>query len=143
MDTIDHQKETEAIMRVIADESIAFWDKDFDAWARCWVQTPYVRMTGWWARGGVTVIEGWDALSDRMKSNMTANPEPNPSAAQVRRVNLNFSISQEMAWVTFDQYSLDTGDLDMDMPGLSRETRVMEKQNGGWKIAYVNWLLEG
>ncbi|MCB0037015.1 MAG: hypothetical protein KDE51_23455, partial [Anaerolineales bacterium] len=52
-------------------------------------------------------------------------------------------IKGDMAWLTFDQYGEDTGDLIMDMPGLSRETRVLERQNNEWKIIYVNWLLEG
>ncbi|MCB0032885.1 MAG: nuclear transport factor 2 family protein, partial [Anaerolineales bacterium] len=130
-----------AIMQVVAKESIAFWDKDFEVWASCWVQEPYVRLAGWWAQGGVTVIEGWEELSGRMKELMETNPEPNPTAAQVRRENINLLIKGDMAWLTFDQYGEDTGDLIMDMPGLSRETRVLERQNNEWKIIYVNWLL--
>jgi hypothetical protein len=143
MNSIEQQSETTAIMQVIADESAAFWNKDFAAWAQCWLHTPDIRMMGWWARGGITVIEGWDALSSRVKATMAANPEPNPTAAHVRRENVNLRISGSMAWVTFDQYGQETGDLEMDMPGLSRETRVLEKHSGKWEIAYVNWLLEG
>jgi len=135
--------EADAIMEVIAAESIAFWDKDFEAWSRCWSQTSYVRLTGWWAGGGITVIKGWDALSSQMKKLMTENPEPNPTASRVRRENINLRVDGNMAWVTFDQYGEDTGDKRMDMPGLSYETRVLEKHNGEWKIVYVNWLLEG
>ncbi|MFO7681328.1 MAG: nuclear transport factor 2 family protein [Chloroflexota bacterium] len=143
MNLIDQQSDTIAIMQVVIDESSTFWNKDFEAWAQCWLHTDYIRMIGWWARGGITVIEGWDALSSRIKTTMAANPEPNPTAAYVRRENVNLRISGNMAWVTFDQYGQDTGDLEMDMPGLSRETRILEKQNDEWKIVYVNWLLEG
>ena len=31
----------------------------------------------------------------------------------------------------------------LEMPGLSRETRILEKHAGEWKIVYVCWLLEG
>ncbi|MEM7132379.1 MAG: nuclear transport factor 2 family protein [Chloroflexota bacterium] len=130
-------------MQLLATESTAFWHKDFEAWAACWLHTPYVRIMGWWARGGVTVIEGWEAISSRMKATMAANPEPNPTASNVRRENVNLQINENMAWLTFDQYGEETGDVEMDMPGLSRETRVVEKKNGEWKIVYVNWLLEG
>lgn len=68
---------------------------------------------------------------------------PNPPAAQVRRERINLRVSDQMAWVTFDQYGADTGEPDMDMPGLSHETRILEKQGGEWKIAYVGWLLKG
>ncbi|MBE2198812.1 MAG: nuclear transport factor 2 family protein [Anaerolinea sp.] len=143
MNAIEQQNDITAIMQLVADESSAFWNKDFEAWAQCWLHTAYIRMMGWWARGGVTVIEGWEALSDQVQTTMAAHPEPNPTAAHVRRENVNLRISENMAWLTFDQYGQDTGDLAMDMPGLSRETRILEKQHGEWKIVYVNWLLEG
>ena len=143
MNLTEQQSEATAIMQVIADESVAFWNKDFAAWAECWLHTPDIRRLGWWARGGITVTEGWDALSSRVKATMAEFPDPNPTAANVRRENVNLRISDSMAWVTFDQYGEETGDLEMDMPGLSRETRVLEKHNGAWKIVYVNWLLEG
>ena len=133
----------ESIMEVIAAESVAFWEKDFEAWSRCWLQTSYIRLTGWWADGGITVIKGWEALGGQMKKLMTENPEPNPTASRVRRENINLRVDGNFAWVTFDQYGEDTGDKRMDMPGLSYETRVLEKHNGEWKIVYVNWLLEG
>ena len=31
----------------------------------------------------------------------------------------------------------------MDMPGLSHETRILEKHDGQRKIVYVGWLLAG
>ncbi len=143
MSTIEQSSDTRAILQVIANESTAFWNKDFAAWAQCWRHTADIRMMGWWARGGISVIEGWEALSQRVQTTMAANPEPNPTAAQVRRENVNLHIQGQMAWVTFDQYGQETGDVAMDMPGLSHETRVLEKDQGEWKIVYVNWLLEG
>lgn len=143
MNQSKQQNETTAIMQVIAAESVAFWNKDFSAWAQCWRQTPYIRRVGWWASGGITVTEGWQALSDRVKATMLEYPEPNPTALNVRRENVNLRVEGNMAWVTFDQFGEDTGDSAMDMPGLSRETRILEKHDGAWKIVYVCWLLEG
>lgn len=142
-EAIDIEKEKAAIMKVIEGESAAFWNKDFDAWASYWVHEPYIRTMGWWEDGGVTVVEGWDARAERSRKNMETSPEANPTATRVRRENINIRIYQDVAWLTFDQYGEDTGDNLMDMPGLSRETRIMEKHNGEWKIAYVGWLLEG
>ena len=34
---IDTEKETAAIMEVIEAESAAFWNKDYEKWADCWV----------------------------------------------------------------------------------------------------------
>ncbi len=140
---IDFEAEKAAILEVIAAESAAFWDKDYDAWASHWVHAPYVRTMGWWQDGGVTVVEGWDERSTRTRDHMEASPEPNPTASNVRRENINLRVFEDVAWLTFDQYGEDTGDALMDMPGRSRETRIMEKVDGQWKIAYVGWLLEG
>lgn len=140
---VDFEEEQAAIMAVIEGESTAFWDKDYDKWASYWVQAPYIRTMGWWKDGGVTVVEGWDQRAARSKHNFTASPDPNATATRVRRENINMRIYKDVAWLTFDQYGEDTGDKLMDMPGLSRETRIMEKHDGTWKIAYVGWLLQG
>lgn len=92
---------------------------------------------------GGSVIEGWEAISARIAETMRASPTPNPTASQVRRQQINLRIAGDMAWLTFDQRGDDTGDPDMDMPGLSRETRILEKHDGQWKLVYVCWLLQG
>ena len=138
---LDLEKEKAAILAVIENESKAFWDKDFEKWAGYWVHESYIRTMGWWELGGVTVVKGWEERGPRTKMHMEDNPEPNPQ--HVVRENVNMRIAENMAWVTFDQYGKDTGEPDMDMPGLSRETRILEKHDGQWKIVYVGWLLEG
>jgi|SRR2546423_2526999 len=131
------------IIATMNGESAAFWNKDYDAWASYWVHSPYVRVMGWWKDGGISVTEGWDAISTGMKQLMRSDPKPNPTATQFRREKLNLQIRGDMAWATFDQYGLNTGDARMDMPGLSRESRILEKHDGKWRIAYVGWLLQG
>jgi DNA-binding CsgD family transcriptional regulator len=134
------EADREAILALIAAETTAFWNKNYDAWAQCWVQAPYVRRIGWWSLGGVTYRAGWDEIGKRMRDLMDENPLPNSSAAEVRRENVNMRIGGDMAWVTFDQYAPVTGEQGMDMPGLSRESRVLEKHDGEWKIAYHCYL---
>ncbi len=143
MDQTDQQHEAAAVMEVVARESEAFWNKDFAAWAECWLHTPYIRTLGWWARGGIRVVEGWDTMGTWMQELMHTYPEPNPTAARVRREKVNLQVHQDMAWVTFDQYGEDTGEAATDMPGVSHETRILEKHNGTWKLVYSGWLLTG
>ncbi len=140
---IDYEKEEAAIMEVLAGESAAFWDKDYEKFASYWVQEDYIRTIGWWEDGGVTVVEGWEERSRRTQEHMATSPDANPTATQVIRDNINLRIFENVAWMTFDQYGEDTGDELMDMPGLSRETRIFEKIDGEWKIAYTGWLLDG
>lgn len=133
--------EEEAIKNVIIAETEAFWDKDFNALSNQWAHGDYVRIVGWWQRGGITVMKGWSVIGERMETLIKENPEKNRQ--QVRRDNMNIRVSGNMAWVTFEQYGTDTGETAMDMPGLSYETRILEKQSGHWKIVYAGWLLDG
>ncbi len=132
-----------AVIKVIEEESAAFWNKDFEGVARHWVHAPHARHIGWWSRSGVNAMSGWREIGARMKWQMEANPEPNPTAGAVRRENFNIQVSGDLAWMTFDQHGIETGDRQMDMPGLSHETRILEKHGEDWKIVYVGWLLVG
>ena len=127
MDTVlDSHLEAEAaaVMQVIDAESVAFFNKDFETFSRCWHHASYIRRLGWWTRGGVTDRWGWDSIGERARLQMLDHPEPNASARQLRRDKVVVRVSGDLAWATFDQYAPDTGEPDIDMPGLSREARV-------------------
>ena len=143
MEKNDLNRDSEAILNVIATESTAFWNKDFEAWAQCWVHASYIRLLGWYPAGGVSYQARWDTISAHAREQWLENPVPNPNAFKVRREDFNVRIYGDSAWVTFDQYGVDTGEVTFDMPGLSRETRILEKQNGQWKFVSVGYLLEG
>ena len=94
--TSSQQGEANAVMAVVAAETTAFWMKDYAAWADCWLQTPAIRMVGWWARGGIRITEGWDALSSNIQRLMDDNLTPQPKAAQVRREQINIHTSDHV-----------------------------------------------
>jgi hypothetical protein len=135
------EAEKAAILEVIERQTVAFWAKDFERWADTWVHARHVRRLGWSEAVGVSNVEGWEAIAARMKKIMADNPKPNPTPA--RRERLNFRIYADVAWVTFVQYGVSTGDPRFDMPGLSYETRILEKHDGKWKVAYLSYLLAG
>lgn len=137
------EREKAAIVDVIDRQAASFWAKDFDRWADTWVHAPYVRRVGWSATGGVVSVEGWDAIGARMKKNMIDDPTPNLTPAKLVREHLNFRIQGDFAWVTFEQHGVATGDPKFDMAGLSYETRILEKHDGKWKVAYLGYLLAG
>lgn len=101
------------VMAVLEAETRAFYAKDFDAFSACWAPEPHVRRGGWWQRGGI---------------------------AWLRRGG---EVMADLACVTFVQYSPDAGEPDMDMPGLSHETRILERRGGRWVIVYMSDLLVG
>jgi len=137
------EKEKAAILEVIERQAAAFWAKDLERWADTWVHGPYIRRLGWSAPGGVVSVEGWEAIRARMEKGMAENPKPNLTPAKLARERLNFRIYADVAWVTFEQHGVATGEPRFDMPGLSYETRILEKHNGEWKVAYLGYLLAG
>jgi hypothetical protein len=137
------EEEKAAILEVIERQAAAFWAKNFQRWADTWVHAPYVRRLGWSEAGGVSSVEGWEAIGARMKKSMADNPKPNLTPAKLVRERLNFRIYGDVAWVTFEQHGVSTGEPRFDMSGLSYETRILEKHNGEWKVAYLGYLLAG
>ena len=133
----DDDPEREAIIALIEAETLAFFSRDFEGWARCWVHSPGARRLGMLPGGHLDYHESWDASSAVVARIMADFPEANPEAALgMRRENLNIRIGADMAWVSFDQYGPDTGDM-FDAIGLSHQIRVLEKHSGEWKIAFA------
>ncbi len=139
--TIDMAQEKKVLINLIEKETLAFYNKDLQQLSNCWGHGAYVRHMGWWKRGGIRVLSGWDSVFNSFKHSVANNPAQNQQ--KTIRKNYNFRISENMAWCTFDGYGQDNKEPDMDMPGLTRETRIFEKQDGEWKIVYAGWLLNG
>ena len=136
------ESEKAALVEVIERQSAAFWAKDFQRWADTWVHADYTRRVGWSQPAGAASIEGWDAIGAAMRKSMIDNPKPNPTPAKLVRSHFNVRIYGDVAWVTFQQRGVDTGEPRFDMPGLSYETRMFEKHDGKWKIVYLGYVLE-
>jgi len=119
---------------VIEAETAAYFNKDYEGWTECWVHAPYIRRIGWFARCGVLTNVGWERESAAMRASMGEFPMPNHSAGQVRRENLNIRVDHDMAWVTFEQVAMSTGD-PFDVPGRQQEVRILERHGGQWRIA--------
>jgi len=127
--------ERDAIFEVIVEETRAFLDRDFDAWAEFWLQDAAMRRLGALIGGLMDWQEGWDTSCLQMESIMRRFPDPNPDCAKaIIRDNWSFRIGADMAWVSFDQYGPESQD-PLVTVGLSHQLRVFEKIEGQWKIA--------
>ncbi|HTV68873.1 MAG TPA: helix-turn-helix transcriptional regulator [Rhizobiaceae bacterium] len=135
-----NDRDVEAILKLLRAESEAFWNKDIEAYKRCWVNAPYVRRTGWWSLGGVTWRVGWDEIERRTREQFAAFPEKNATPETMWRENMVIRVGKDMAWVSYDQHATDQGEPIIDMPGLSRETKILEKHEGEWKLVYLCYL---
>ncbi|MEO1416648.1 MAG: hypothetical protein AAFW00_15300 [Bacteroidota bacterium] len=123
------EKEFVAIKKVITKETNAFFSRDYDAWASCFLHVPQALQAWSNPDGSYTASVGWE-LIDLQGRMVIDNSEPLTNL--VYRDNFTYRYYGEGAYVTFDQY---LGDKDLVQP--SKEVRVLEKVDGKWKIICV------
>ncbi|MBK8503553.1 MAG: hypothetical protein IPL46_15875 [Saprospiraceae bacterium] len=132
---VDFEVERTAIQAVIAKETEAYYKQDFEEWKSTYLQSPVFRKFGYWEGYENKVVSyiGFESLASEKKSQFDAN-ETLWQGSVEERSNENIRISNDMAWYTFEQnsYEKDT----RKFLGKSLETRILEKDNGIWKIAY-------
>lgn len=135
---LDTEKEKAAIKAVIAKETETYYRQDFEGWKSTYLNDPGFRKYGYWEGYTEKVVfyNGFDALAAEKKSQFEQNQTLWTGSVHERK-NENFRITDNMAWYTFEQASFekDSGKL----LGKSLETRILEKQNGEWKIAYLGY----
>jgi len=136
--TVDFEKEKAAIQAVIAKETESYYKQDFEAWKSTYLQSPAFRKFGYWEGFSekVTANIGFESLAAEKKQQFDADATIWKGSTE-ERSNENFRISNDMAWYTFEQnsYEKDT----RKFLGKSLETRILEKENGAWKIAYLGY----
>jgi hypothetical protein len=91
----------EAIWQLLAGDYCAFWRRDFDGHAACYVQSTRFRFQAWVREEGMTLRDGWATYAARVRENMARDPLPNPFFAfgmQFERRNL--TIGGDLAWCT-------------------------------------------
>ncbi|MDD9921627.1 MAG: helix-turn-helix transcriptional regulator [Boseongicola sp.] len=126
-----------AIKAAIAEECEAFYLRDYDRWASCWVHDEDVQRLATDAGGNIGSVEGWATGSGMIKRLMKEHPTPNPVAVEkIRREFKVIRINGSMAWVSFNQMTPRTDDVRVNV-GLSYQIRVMEKHDGQWKVLFA------
>lgn len=134
----DFEKEKAQIIAVIENETEAYYKQDFEGWKRNFLQSPEFRQYSYWD-GWATKVKfynGFAALEADKKKQFDEDRTIWKGSRETRE-NENFRITRDMAWYTFEQLSFEAG-TDKFL-GKSLETRILEKVNGEWKIAYLGY----
>ena len=149
-----------AILAVIHGSRIAVWMRDFEAYQKCYVHAPYT--TRWNASpvSGITVSTGWDEIADKVRQGIASyagSPDFSASVAHANAyateiLDLKIRISGDMAWATYRQaYPATTAPRGVvpsrawhhASPSPTHEVRVLERQGGEWRIAFIGFLDPG
>jgi len=130
------QKEKDAILATIEKETESFFSRDYATWKSTFVQEDYA-FQAWSNRDGTfDASVGWEGIDKTVGSYITENPVPDSAQRKVERKNIMYKFfGANVAFLTFDQFNSDPG-----IRGFlhSKETRLMEKVNGNWKIVAVS-----
>lgn len=135
---VDFEKEKAAIQAVIAKETESYYKQDFENWKSTYLESPAFRKYCYWEGfpEKVTFYNGFESLKAEKKKQFDADATLWKGSTE-ERANENFRISHDMAWYTFEQYSYEKDT--RKLLGKSLETRILEKENGQWKIAYLGY----
>jgi hypothetical protein len=135
---IDFEKEKAAIQAVIAKETESYYRQDFESWKSTYLDSPAFRKFGYWEgfKEKVTSNNGFESLKAEKKAQFEGDKTIWKGSTE-ERTNENFRITRDMAWYTFEQFSYEKDT--RKLLGKSLETRVLEKHDGEWKIAYLGY----
>lgn len=123
---IDFQKEKSNILQTINDETAAAFSRKYIKWKEYWVHKPYVTKTYIdFSKNSFSETLGWKEVDKFVKTYIENHPEPD--SIPNRLLDADIRLYGSGAWVSFEQRDPERGK--------KRETRLMEKEDGSWKIA--------
>lgn len=122
---VDQETEKEIITKLIDDETSFAAAADAENWAKCWINgSDAMFMLS--SADGVELYQNADSLAAMIGS-------IEPFELKLTRDNYKYTISPDMAFVTFDQQDNFGG-----MDRKTKESRTLKKVDGEWKIMNVS-----
>ncbi len=132
--SVNVEQEEQAILKALNDETSAAFQRDYEAWKENWVHDPDITKTYInFEDSTFSESVGWNDISQFVKTFMEEHPEPEPVPTLLDKIDVRRYGNG--AWVTYEQQD--------SLRGLKRETRLMEKVNGQWKIAGMHTTIYG
>jgi hypothetical protein len=138
LETVDQQipaeQEKKAILETLNNETKAAFQRDYEAWEDKWVHDASITKTYIdFSENTFSESVGWKDISKFVQTFIEEHPEPEPLPKLVDSIDVR--LYGNGAWVIYEQQD--------SLRGLKRETRLMEKVNGVWKIAGMQTTIYG
>ena len=132
--SITKEQEEKAILETLNNETKAAFQRNYDSWKEKWIQEPRVTKTYIdFVDNTFSESVGWNEISQFVKTFIEEHPEPEPIPKLIDKIDVQLYGSG--AWVVYEQQD--------SIRGLKRETRLMEKADGEWKIAGMQTTIYG
>jgi DNA-binding CsgD family transcriptional regulator len=123
-----------AIIALIHEETEAFHALDIDRWKACWIRSERAHEVMIDNDMGLATTRGYDdivAMTDRtMREGYTCD------SVAFTQENHQVSIDRDMAWVVYDGTTTNS----RGKVQATFETRILERVDGVWKIAYLSFV---
>ena len=132
--SIGFEEEKAAILTTLHNETKAAFQRGYAEWTKYWIHRSNASKT-YINFHDSTFSEtiGWVAISGFVKIFIDENPEPETVPALSSDVKIR--LYGNGAWVSYEQVD--------SARGLKRETRLMEKVDGKWKISGMHTTIYG
>ena len=126
-------QDADQIRAVVHEETAAFFAKDFERWAACFLHAPRTHDVYVTKGRGVVISRGWADMAASMRQLMQDNPRVFEGSYE--KYDFEISVSGDMAWTTFNTRA------GPERSGRYRsaevfETRILERIEGRWLIVY-------
>ncbi len=131
---VSFEQEKTAILETLNNETKDAFQRDYKKWTEHWVHDPNMSKTYLnFVDSTFSESIGWNEISQFVKTFIEEHPEPEPAPKLVDDIDIR--LYGNGASVSFEQMD--------SLRGLKRETRLMEKENGKWKIAGMHTTIYG
>ncbi|MDT0606842.1 hypothetical protein [Croceitalea rosinachiae] len=132
--TLNLAEEKKAILATLNNETKAAFQRDYQTWQAYWVHdNDMTKVYLDFPENTFSESLGWSEISGFVKDFFEKHPEPEPLPELLNDIEVR--LYQSGAWVTYAQKD--------SLRGLKRETRLMEKVDGQWKIAGMQTTIYG
>jgi len=125
-----------AILETISTETEAYFKEDYELWKDQFVNEDYFMRIGYWEGypNKVSYHEGFDTLRTEKRLQFEQGATQWSGSEQTRE-NLKIRIYDEVAWVTYDQLSLDLETVNISVRQKRSKSWKRWTANGGWHIS--------
>ena len=129
---VDTEKEKDAIITVIENETNSYFAKNFEQQSNSFLQDESLIVLVS-RKSGFGYAVGWNQISESIKQNIEKNP--NPIAEKFENTDYKIKVYEKSAWAVYDENVYDS---EGEFIRKVINVRVLEKIDNEWKIVYLS-----
>jgi hypothetical protein len=126
--------EKQAVIDLLEEESAGVINVDYERWAATWVHSDKASFL-WVAKNYYTLKSDWNEVGTWIKNTMDNIAD----TEKLEKENYKIHVNGNMAWAIYNEFSYNQ---DQEFTGKFLITKILEKNNGKWKIIHTTVVNE-